>query len=85
MVDLLGRAFARVHVVAGPEPAEPGAGQGELADQLDEAGIVRVGADGRAEPGDHARAGALPVGVEGLFGGIEERVAQPVRPRHEAR
>ncbi|CCB72564.1 protein of unknown function (plasmid) [Streptantibioticus cattleyicolor NRRL 8057 = DSM 46488] len=85
VVDADRGALAGVHVVAGPQAAEQGAGEGEFADQLDEPGVVRVGADRLAEPGDHVRRGALPVGVEGPLGGVEEGVPQAVVADDETR
>lgn len=85
VVDVLGCAFARRDVVAGPDPAEAGAGEGEFTDELDDPGVVRVGADGLTEPGDHARGRALPVRVEVLLGGVEEHVPQAVGSRRETR
>ena len=64
---------------AGPTTAGQRAGQRELADQLDEARIVGIGADRTAERGDQTGGGCLPIFEQCLFAGVEEDVTQPVR------
>jgi hypothetical protein len=44
-------ALAGLNVVAGPEPSESFAGQGQFAYELDEAGVVGIGSGGLAEAG----------------------------------
>jgi hypothetical protein len=51
VVDVHGSAPPGPNIVPGPQLAEARAGKGELADELDEAGIVGVGADGLANAG----------------------------------
>ncbi len=78
VVDRGRAAVESADVVAGPQGAEPLAGQGEFADEFDEPGVVGVVPDGGAQRGDEIGGGFRPVLLEGLFLGIEEEGTQPV-------
>lgn len=67
VVDGQARAAARSDVVARPETAEKGAGDGQLPDEVDEPEVVGGRTDRLAEPGDQRLGGALPVAEEGLL------------------
>ncbi len=54
-------ALAGLNVVPSPELPESFAGQGQFADELDEAGVVGIGPDGLAEAGDQPGGGLVPV------------------------
>ncbi len=71
--------------MAGPQGAEPLTVQCELADEFDEPGVVGVVPDGRAESGDEAGRGLVPVLVKGLLLGIEEEGEKPVLTGSQAR
>src|SRR5690349_17218920 len=78
-----GSALA-AYLVAGPQPAETRAGQGQLAGELDEARVVDVVADRLAQVGDEAFGDVLPLRVPGLLGRVEEQVAHLVAACGEA-
>jgi hypothetical protein len=69
VMDAGRHALAGMDVVPGPELSEPFAGQGQFADELDEAGVVGIGSDGLAEAGDQPGGGLVPVRVQRLLGG----------------
>ena len=72
VADAGGTAFAYLDVVACPELAEAGAGEGELAYELNEPGVVGVGANGLAEACDHTSRCAFPVRVQGRSAGSKK-------------
>src|ERR1039458_9952710 len=73
-------ALAGLNVVPGPQLPESVAGQGQLADELDEAGVVGIGSDGLAEAGDQPGGGSVPIRVQRYLGRVEEHRAEPVLP-----
>src|SRR5882757_2117592 len=72
------RALAGEDVVAGPELPETLAGQGQLADELDESWVVGIGPDRLPESGDQGRGGFGPVRIQRLLGRVKKYVAEPI-------
>jgi hypothetical protein len=68
------------HFIAGPELCEEGTGQGKLTDELDEPGVLDVGADGLAEIGDEALRDVFPLRLQCLLRRVQEHVHELVSP-----
>ena len=79
MVQPLGPGLVVADVVRRPPGAELGAAGRQLPDEVRQFAVVRVAAGLGAQVRDEILGGALPVGVEVLRGGIEEREPGAVR------
>ena len=79
VVEPFGAGAVVADVVAAPAGAEVVAAGGELADEVVEQPVVRVAAGFGAQDGDADVRGRVPVGVEALTGGVEEREPGDVR------
>ena len=61
-----------LNAMARPQATELRAAGGQVADKLSKAGIVDVGSDDSAQPGDGAVGGGLPVVVQVAYRGLQE-------------
>ena len=79
VAEVLDAARVRAHVVPGPELAEGVAAGGQLADEVGQGAVERIG--GGPEVGDEVVGDVLPVGPELAGAGVEEGEPGYVRRR----